>query len=107
MLTSWRVSSVFSKLALVLIFLPRFLAAQIPSAVSLFGSPNPSVFGGPVTLTAVMTPSSATGRVTFYDGTMVLGVSTIAAGQASLTTNLLSSGTRILRAHYSGDANYN
>ena len=54
-----------------------------------------------------MTPSSATGRVTFYDGTMVLGVSTIAAGQASLTTNLLSSGTRILRAHYSGDANYN
>ena len=97
MLTSWRVSSVLSKLALVLIVLPRFLAAQLPSAVSLSTSPNPSVFGAPVVLTATVTPSSVTGQVTFYDGTTMLGVHTISGGQAVFTTVLLAS--EIGRAH--------
>jgi hypothetical protein len=56
-------------------------------------------------LTATVT-SGATGKVTFYDGTTILGVGTISGIQASLSTVMLASGTRLLRAHYSGDTNY-
>jgi hypothetical protein len=41
--------------------------------------------------------------VTFYDGTSILGIRPVAPGQAALTTNLLPSGTRTLKAYYSGD----
>jgi uncharacterized repeat protein (TIGR01451 family) len=56
-------------------------------------------------LTATVT-SGATGKVTFYDGTTILGVGTISGAQASLSTVMLPSGTQLLRAHYSGDSNY-
>jgi hypothetical protein len=106
MLTFWRVRSVFSKLAVILVILPQFLGAQTPSTVSLFTSPNPTVFGAPVTLTAMVTPAGATGRVTFYDGTNVLGSSGISGGQATLITRLLPSGARSLRGYYAGDAGH-
>src|ERR1017187_1231541 len=106
MLTFWRVRSVFSKLAVILVILPQFLGAQTPSTVSLFTSPNPTVFGAPVTLTAMVTPADATGRVTFYDGTNVLGSSGISGGQATLITRLLPSGARSLRGYYAGDAGH-
>jgi len=44
--------------------------------------------------------------VTFYDGVTVLGVGTISGTQATLTTVMLPSGTRQLRAYYGGDATY-
>jgi hypothetical protein len=92
----------------ILALLPGLLwaqtGAQISATVSLKASPSPSVFGAPVTLTASLTPSGATGRVTFYDGAVILGVSPIAGGQAALTTKLLGAGARTLRAHYGGDA---
>jgi Bacterial Ig-like domain (group 3) len=58
------------------------------------------------TLTASVTPG-ASGQVTFYDGTTVLGTSHLNAGQAIFIPVLLPSGTRHLRAHYSGDSAYN
>src|SRR5436305_1803756 len=74
------------------------------SSVNLSTFPSPSLFGAPVTLTATITPGSATGRVTFYDGTTVLGIRTISGGTASLTSSLLPGGNRSLRVYYAGDA---
>ena len=53
-----------------------------------------------------MSPSAATGKVTFYDGTTVLGVATLAGGHAVLNTHFVASGARRLHAHYSGDSTY-
>ena len=47
--------------------------------------------------------AGATGKVTFYDGVTVLGVGTLAGTQASLTTVMLPSGVRRLRAYYQGE----
>ena len=80
-------------------------AVMLASTTSLASSSNPATLGTPVTLTATVT-SGATGTVTFYDGTNVLGTKTLAGGQAVLTTSLLPSGTRSLWARYSGDATH-
>src|SRR5689334_861786 len=79
-------------------------AACAQSSVSLSTTPNPSVFGAPVTLKATVTPSTATGRVTFFDGVTVLGTAALSSGTASLSTALLPSGTRSLRAVYGSAA---
>ncbi len=80
-------------------------AAQTATTTSLTASPDPAMLGHAVTLTATVT-SGASGKVTFYDGTTVLGVSTISGGQATWTTVLLPVGARSLRAHYGGDAEH-
>jgi uncharacterized repeat protein (TIGR01451 family) len=69
-------------------------------------SPNPSTFGRPVSLKATVSPAAATGKVTFYDGTTVLGTGTVSNGQASLTTSALAQGSRRITAVYAGDATY-
>ena len=76
-----------------------------PTTTTLTSSASPVVYGHTVTLTATVTPSTATGKVTFYDGTTVLGTTTITSGQAVFTTTLLASGVRSLRAYYVGDTN--
>src|SRR4051812_27519753 len=75
------------------------------SAVSLTSSPNPATYGQSVSLTAAVTPG-ASGKVTFYDGIAVIGVSTVIAGTASLSTITLASGSRRLAAYYGGDSTY-
>src|SRR5438128_2091766 len=79
------------------------LCGQTP--VTLMAMPNPSLFGQSVTLTASVSPD-ATGKVTFYDGTTVLGTATLAGGQAVLSTLALGFGARSLRARYKGDATH-
>ena len=80
-------------------------AASTPSALTVVAAPSPSIFGQPVTLTATVSPTAATGRVTFYDGASILGGAAVASGTAALTT-LLPAGARSLRAYYSGDTTY-
>ena len=80
--------------------------ALTASTTTLGSGPNPAIFGATVTLTATVSPSAATGKVTFYDGTAVLGVGTLAGGTATLATSLLPAGSRSLRAYYGGDASY-
>jgi len=92
---------VFLKLFWLLAALPH-LDAQ--TTVTLATSPNPSIFGAPVVLGAAVTPSTAAGRVTFYDGVTVLGTKPLVSGAASLSTILLPAGTRQLKAYYAGDA---
>ena len=87
---------------LFLIALSQSLVAQTASAVSL--SWNSSNDDGSARLTAAVTPAGATGRVIFYDGRVVLGISPVSRGQAFLTSRLAGAKARSLHAHYSGDA---
>jgi hypothetical protein len=87
---------------LLLACLPHLLDAQ--TTVTLSTSPNPSIFGAPVTLTATVTPPNATGRVTFYDGLTVLGTKPLFFHTASISTIALPAGVRNLRAYYAGDS---
>ena len=91
------------------------LAQQVGKAnsqTSVTLSPNPSVFGQPVLLTAVVAAlapggGTPTGSVTFYDGATALGTATLANGSASLTTAALGGGSHTVTAVYSGvDANF-
>jgi hypothetical protein len=82
------------------------------TTTSISSSQNPSVFGQPVTFTAVVSvvmPGSgtATGTVTFMDGATTLGTGTLnASGQASFTTSSLSVGSHSISAVYAGDSNF-
>src|SRR5271166_5685270 len=82
-----------------------FAAGQTATTTSLTSSPNPANLGQVVTLTATVT-SGATGKVTFYDGTTILGIAAVSGGQASWSTVLLPSGARSLRAYYQGDTGH-
>ena len=66
--------------------------------------PNP-VLGQAVTLSVSLSPGSATGAVTFYDGAAVLGQSPVVSGTATFTTLLLAAGPHMLVARYDGDVN--
>jgi len=86
--------------------LTQLLQAQTATSLSIVTSPNPSTYGSAVTLTATVSPSKSTGRVTFYDGVQVLGESSISSGSAVLVTRLLPTGARPLSAYYSGGGEY-
>jgi hypothetical protein len=92
----------FCGFSLILAALPCLLSAQ--TTVILSTSPNPSVLGVPVVLSVAVTPSNATGHVTFYDGVAVLGTKSLASGATSFSTILLSAGIHQLKAYYGGDS---
>ena len=79
------------------------------TSVSVSSSSNPSVFGHNVTFTATVSPSVATGTITFSEnGNVISSCINVAVvnGQATCTTDTLSVGETIITAAYSGDANY-
>ncbi|MGA7236465.1 MAG: Ig-like domain repeat protein [Bryobacteraceae bacterium] len=78
----------------------------ISTTTTLSASVNPSVSGQPVTFNASVSPAAATGTVTFLDGGVIIGSSTLISGLASLTTSTLSVGGHSITASYSGDATY-
>src|SRR5262249_34057163 len=82
-----------------------------PTTTSLASTPNPSVFGQTVTLTATVSPvppavGTPTGTVTFRDGATSLGVVTLVNGSASLTISTFAVGSHPLTAAYSGGGNF-
>ncbi len=81
-------------------------AGGVISNLSFTVSPSTVILGQPVTVRATVTPSAATGTVTFYEGSNIIGARPISAGIATLVTSLLPAGTRSLRAYYGGDATY-
>jgi hypothetical protein len=89
-----------------ILILPAVLYAARSSSVTLHSSPSTAEFGHPVTLTAVVSPATATGTVTFYNGTTILEIEPVSNGKAILTTGLLPAGTLPLHAHYSGNSTY-
>ena len=70
-----------------------------PSATS-------AVSGTSIKLTATVSPSSATGTITFYDGSTSLGTATLSSGAASISTSTLSVGTHSITASYGGSSSY-
>src|SRR5262249_46768388 len=86
------------------------------TALSLSSATNPSMIGQLVTLRATVRPSAgppATGLVSFYDGSILLGSSALGdpkhprtANQTGLNVQFFSTGTHFLVAVYNGSMNY-
>lgn len=77
-----------------------------PTTISVSSSTNPSTSDQSVTFTTTVSPSTATGTVTFMDGLTTLGTSTLSSGSATLSSSQLSVGSHSITAVYSGDASY-
>ncbi|MFF4283427.1 Ig-like domain repeat protein, partial [Streptomyces kronopolitis] len=85
---------------------------QAATTTALTSTPDPSVFGQTVVLTATVHAASPgvgtpTGTVSFFDGATLLGTAPLIAGSATLNTSALAVGSHSLTAVYSGDANFN
>ena len=74
--------------------------------VVLSTAPSPAIFGKSVSVTATVTPSSATGKVAFLDGSGILGLGTLTGGTTTVKSSLLSAGSHTLNARYYGDGTY-
>ena len=77
----------------------------VASQTLLTATPNPSSYGLPVTLTAVVTSAGAVqgGSITFMDGATVLGTSALQqSGSVTLSPSTLQVGSHALTATYSG-----
>ena len=79
-------------------------AAPLQTAVTLAASASTAVSGQAITLTAMVAPTSATGTITFKDGTTSIGNATLTAGKGTFAVSTLSVGTHSLSAVYGGDA---
>jgi hypothetical protein len=84
-----------------------FSGAGTPT-ITAKASSNPVPYGVAETLTAQVlgTGVMPTGRVTFYDGSGQLGVSTLSGDTATYTSSAFRVGSHAIRAVYAGDANY-
>jgi len=76
----------------------------VVTTTSVLSSTSATSQGSPVTFTATVTPSSATGVVNFYDNssTTALGSGTLSAGTASFTTTSLPGGSNSVVGSYVG-----
>jgi hypothetical protein len=85
---------------------------QAPTTTKLTVSPQVSVQGQKVTLTANVSPVSlprgwATGTVVFREGNTILGTGSVdTKGTATCTTTALTVGKHTITAEYSGDLNF-
>ena len=86
------------------------LENELITTTTLLGSSlNPSSFGQSVLFTSTITPSAATGTVTFQDGGVDIpgcAGASVSAGQSTCTTARLAPGMHTITADYNGDANY-
>lgn len=74
----------------------------------LTSSANPSFLSNAVILNAAFSSAAGTptGTVSFYDGTTLLGQTTLSSGAASYRTSTLSAGQHSISASYEGDTNF-
>jgi hypothetical protein len=78
------------------------------STTTVTSGQNPSSFGQAVLLTATVQPmygGTATGSVTFLDGSVNLGTATLNGNAATLSVSSLTAGTHSISAAYAGDSN--
>ncbi len=75
------------------------------TSVTILSSANPSVAGAAVTFSAAVVShgQSATGSVTFLDGSAVLGIAPVLGGTANLSVKSLVAGQHAIIARYGGD----
>jgi hypothetical protein len=81
-------------------------AIMTATTTSVASSQNPSTYGASVTFTATVSPSDATGTVTFKDGATTLGTGTLSGGTATYSTSALSVSGHSITAEYGGDSDY-
>ena len=81
--------------------------AKTNSTTTVTSNLNPSTAGQSVAFAANVSPSSATGTVTFLDGASTLGTGMLGGGKATYSTSGLSTGSHLITASYGGDSNYN
>ncbi|MCL2659846.1 MAG: Ig-like domain repeat protein [Acidobacteriaceae bacterium] len=81
-------------------------AIGVDTSVALTASNSTPAYGDSVMLTAIVAPHAATGTVSFYAGTTLLGVATAVNGTAALTTSTLPVGVDTITAVYNGDSSY-
>jgi hypothetical protein len=74
------------------------------TAIALSASAATAAQGGDLTFTASVTPATATGTVTFFDGSTALGTNALSSGTATMSTSSLATGSHSITASYSGDA---
>jgi hypothetical protein len=86
--------------------LSQNVVAKTATTTTVSSSLNPSYVGQLVTFAASVTPSAATGTVTFKQGQTVLGTGTLTGGQATFNTSTLPAGSLSIVAVYGGDAQY-
>ena len=87
---------------------PSVMVTVVKAApiVVVTSSLNPSIVNQSVTFTATA-PAGATGTITFFDGTTVLGTGTLNGGLVTLTTSTLIVGAHTITVSYGGDTNNN
>jgi hypothetical protein len=77
------------------------------SNITLESSTSTAGIGSSFTLTGTV-PAGATGTVSFYNGTVLLGTGMVGSGgTATLTSSIGTAGTYSLSAVYTGDTDYN
>jgi uncharacterized repeat protein (TIGR03803 family) len=77
------------------------------TTTTLNASPNPTVFGQEITLTATVTASgNPSGNVEFLDGNTSLGTAQVIGGTATLKTTGLAVGGHTISAAYAGDGTF-
>jgi len=77
------------------------------TTTALSSSLSTSTYGQTVTFTATVSPSAATGTVTFLDGSTALGTGTLSSGVAAFSTSALAVGIHSIKATYAGNTSYN
>lgn len=78
------------------------------STLSIASNIEPSVYGQAVTFTIYVSPQfggKATGGVTFYNSTSMIGTAGVSGNKATLTYSALAVGTADIQGTYSGDSN--
>ncbi len=98
-------------LSLLLAPISTLSATVTKTTTMLSSSQNPSVYGQPVSLTAVVSSSLGAppdgDTVTFYQGANVIGTAPLGSGSAQLTVSTLSGGTTDnVKAIYAGDSSF-
>ena len=79
-----------------------------PTTTTVLSRLNPASYGQSVTLSASIQPpsgASATGTVTFFDGSTSVGTATVSSNAAQLAVSSLLAGTHSITAVYSGNSN--
>jgi hypothetical protein len=71
--------------------------------ITIWSSPNPSLYGHSVGLVATISPSTCNGDIVFFDESRELGTATIDRGRALLLISTLPVGNHPITARYKGD----
>ena len=81
---------------------------NMKTTTSIASSVNPSNVGQSVTFAATVATGggTATGTITFKDGSKTLGTGTVSGNKTTFTTASLTLGVHSITAVYSGDSNY-